>query len=181
MIYCASRREGAFGETIARFRPDLTLLARLKEITDSTPDNLEQEMGKIPADWRSKRTIGVASLDSSLLCVDLATGESIQYFREVLAPIGVRLGLPDIDLSTFTTSKRPLTQAAARHIYELKDQQGNPQFDGIRYISRLNSEWECWAFFDARIRFSTVNVENILANDSALRSVARLFKLTIEP
>lgn len=34
MVYCATERAGAFGETIARFRPSVRLLAGLEEVED---------------------------------------------------------------------------------------------------------------------------------------------------
>jgi hypothetical protein len=36
-VYCATRSVAAFGETIARFRPSLKLLAQLERIDDAEP------------------------------------------------------------------------------------------------------------------------------------------------
>jgi hypothetical protein len=180
-IYCATQRAAAFGETTARFRKDPALLEGLRGVENALPDNLEAEAGVITADWRSKRSVGVATLDTGLQCVDFVAIETMQHLRPKLLRLARQLGFDDVDLSSFTGAKRPLTQAAAALIFEETDDWGNPRFAGIRYISRLNPNWECWAFFDARIRIETIEVQDILAHDTDLQAVASLFGLTIQP
>ena len=66
-VYCATQRAAAFGETVARFRPSIVLLAHLAEVEDD--ESVEQALagavdpedpyrGLIPADWRLLRRIG---------------------------------------------------------------------------------------------------------------------------
>lgn len=179
MLYCASQPEAAFGETTAHFRADLALLARLHAIP-ADPDHLDDEIGVIPKDWCTQRSLGIAVLDPGLRCVDFAAAQTIQHLRSALADLAHSLGLDDVDLSTFTSRQRPFTQAAARYLYELTDELNNPSIEGIRYISRLSADWECWAFFDARIRISTIEVQDITSSDPGLQAAARLFNLRIE-
>lgn len=66
VIYCATSRAAALGETIARFRPDLELLAKLEEIEDDEPISPEPQGGVVPEEWRLSRRLGATRLDESL-------------------------------------------------------------------------------------------------------------------
>ena len=191
-IYCATQRAGTFGETLARFRPSVALLAQLAEIDDDEP--LEQSLagavdprdphpGLIPADWRLRRRIGHTVLDPSLRFVDLAAVETMQVLRAALAPVLERLGIADIDLSSVTSPQRRFTQEIARYVHAQHDDRSRPRFAGIRYLSRLNPAWECWAVFDDRIRHATGCPglpTAVLADDADLIQVATQFNLTLE-
>ncbi|HET7478974.1 MAG TPA: RES domain-containing protein [Rubrobacteraceae bacterium] len=54
-VYCATERAGAFGETIARFRPSMELLAGLEEVEDDEPLDPELRGGVVPEEWRLSR------------------------------------------------------------------------------------------------------------------------------
>jgi hypothetical protein len=191
-IYCATQRAAVFGETMARFRPSVALLAQLSAIEDDEPlelalagavDPVDPHRGLVPADWRQRRRVGHTVLDPSLCFVDLAAGETMQYLRATLAPVAKRLGVADIDLSVVTGPQRRLTQEIARSIHDQRDQNGGPRFAGIRYLSRLNAEWECWAVFDDRMRHVAGCPglpTRIPPDDADLIQVARQFNLTIE-
>jgi len=191
-IYCATQRAAAFGETMARFRPSVALLAQLNAIEDDEPleralagavDPTDPHRGLVPADWRQRRRVGHTVLDPSLRFVDLAAGETMQYLRAALAPVAKQLGVADIDLSVVTGPQRRLTQEIARSIHDQRDRNGRPRFAGIRYLSRLNGEWECWAVFDDRMRHVAGCPglpTSIPRDDADLIEVARQFNLTIE-
>ncbi len=192
VIYCATQRAGAFGETLARFRLSLPLLAGLEAINDD--ESLEESLGGsvdpqdthrglIPADWRLRRHLGHTRLDPNLRFVDVDAGASIQHLRAPLAALAVKLGKRDVDLSVIAGAERPITQACARYIYEQVDDEGQPAFAGIRYLSRLNAQWECWAVFDDRLRhepgFPSLPA-SIFPDDPDLETVAHLFEITIQ-
>lgn len=191
-IYCATQRAATFGETVARFRVSLPLLSALQEIDDHEPigeslrgavDPDEPGHGLLPADWRMRRRIGHTVLDPSLRFVDLSDVGTMQHLRTGLAPLADRLGIIDVDLSSVTSQQRRFTQGIARYIYDQVDEIGHPRFAGIRYPSRLNPEWECWAIFDDRIRHlpGWPNIpSSFFPDDPDLQEVARLFGLTIE-
>lgn len=192
MIYCATQRAATFGETMARFRVSMRLLEQLATIDDDEPLDLslqgavdpdDPRHGLIPAEWRMRRRIGHTLLDPSLMFVDVSHADTMQHLREVLAPLAVRLGIPDIDLGSLSSPQRRFTQGVARYIHEQRDDAGYPRFAGIRYTSRLNLEWECWAVFDDRIRQldgMPATATSFFADDADFQAVARLFGLTIE-
>lgn len=192
IIYCATQRAATFGETLARFRVSLPLLSALEAIDDDEPiaqslrgvvDPDDPRHGLLPADWRMRRRIGHTVLDPSLRFVDLSHPETMQSLRTALSPLAERLGIIDVDLSSVTSPQRRFTQGIARYVHEQVGEVGQPRFAGIRYPSRLNPEWECWAVFDDRIRHMPgwPNIPtSFFPDDPDLQAVARLFGLTIE-
>lgn len=186
-IYCSTQRAGAFGETLARYRRSVSLIddlqrfAAARDAAESVTEDLDDsydpehpERRLLPASWRLDRYMGVAWLDPSLRFVDITRVQSLNHLGVTLAVEAHRLGITDVDLSIITSAQRAFTQACARYVY-LKG------FAGIRYLSRLNTEWECWAFFIDRARILGEEFpESIHASDTDLLAVARLFHLTIE-
>lgn len=174
ILYLASQPEGAYGETVAQFRPSVTTLSRHG---GRLPFGTRPA---IPRDWRVTRRLGSAVLLMTLHMVDLDAADTVQALRPVLAPVAGRLPLTDIDLSAITGPERELTQAAALYIYEQRDAQGQPLYAGMRYVSRLKREWECWAVFADRVRYRPLRVDPIDAADPHLYEAARLLDLAIE-
>ncbi|MGH3089888.1 MAG: RES domain-containing protein [Rubrobacteraceae bacterium] len=179
VIYCATHRAGAFGETIARYRQSPTLPPELEEIADDDPDDPELEGGILPEEWRLERRLGCTLLDDDLLFADFTVPEATQTLTEVLASWLVRFRLSEFDMSVITSQQRRLTQEAARYVYELAD--SGLVFAGIRYLSRLNTEWELWAIFDDRMVHTPEDLfEIIRADDDDLMEAASRFDITID-
>ncbi len=88
VVYCATGRAGAFGETVARFRPSLELLAGLKQVEDEEPLDPELEGGIIPEEWRLSPRLGSTRLAPGLPFADLAAPETMRVLREELADKG---------------------------------------------------------------------------------------------
>lgn len=191
IVYCASKRAGAFGESLARYRHSLTLLARLQTVADSEESfddataelvaASDEQRGVVPFDWRFTRQLGSTLLDPALIFADITEAETLSYLRAAIAPIAVRLHLSDFDLSTVLGPKRGITQACARHIRDLRDAAGGSRFAGIRYPSRLNQDWICWAVFEDRLKHTLQNIETpISIDDAGFREAARVLDLSVE-
>jgi hypothetical protein len=180
VIYCATRPVGAFGETVARYRRSPRLLAALRNIEDDEPLDPELEGGIVPEEFRLKRTLGTTRLSDDLLFADFAVGETLTILREELANWLVRLDLEDFDLSTVTSQLRRLTQEAARYVYELAGL-GHTSFAGIRYLSRLDPNWELWAIFHDRMaHFPEEVAGEIRVDNPDLQEAAKVLHLTVE-
>lgn len=191
IVYCASERAAAFGETLARYRRSMSLLALMREVEDdeeSLEDALEglldandEQRGIVPLDWRFKRQIGATVLDPSLTFAAIAEPESVAHLRAALATQVRSLGLPEFDLGTVTSHDRRITQLCARYIYEHRDEGGQPSFAGISYPSKLNRHWICWAVFADRMLHTPYNLETTIdPNDPDFLEAARLLDLSIE-
>ncbi len=181
IVYCATERAGAFGETIARFRPSVGLLAGLEAVEDDEALDPELEGGVVPEEWRLSRRVGSTRLAPDLLFADLPAPETMRVLRRELAAVVGEPGLEDIDLSAVTGPHRRLTQEVARYVYEQTDDTGRPIFAGICYLSRLNPGWELWAVFHDRMRHEPGEVaEPIQARDQGLVEAATLLGLRVE-
>jgi hypothetical protein len=177
-IYCATQRAGAFGETIARFRRSPRLVEGLRTVDAKEPFETELEGGVLPEEWRLGRRLGSTRLDEGLVCADLASAETFQILTEELAPLLVRFGLTEFDLSLITSRRRRVTQEAARYAYELA---GSGQiFAGVRYLSRLNPAWELWAVFhDRMVHLPEELSETVREDDPGLEEAASVLGIEI--
>ena len=137
VLYAASQRLACFIETLARFRPDLLLLAELSAI-EGDDDFLA--LGSLPREWLAVRVMGKANIDG--VFADIYAASWVSHLRKTLAAEALRLGVKDIDLSTLENAEpRRLTQLASRQAYRLN-------FSGIFYRSRFGHSLENWAIFE---------------------------------
>jgi hypothetical protein len=167
VLYASSQQVSCYIETLARFRPDLSLLAELREI--SGEDDFFPA-GQVPLDWTTNRLIGTASVDGNY--ASIYASEWITFLRRKLATECLRLGIRDLDTSVLQAgAPRQITQLASRVVYEL----GLP---GICYPSRYGHDLENWALFEPfHIQHS---VSNPIANeDPALIEALRILGLKI--
>jgi RES domain len=137
VLYASSQRLACFVETLARFRPDLSLLAELDVIEG---ENDFVTLGTLPRDWLTVRTMGSAKIDG--VFADIYGIVWVSQLRRTLAGEALRLGMKDIDLSSLERAEpRRLTQLASREAYLLS-------FAGIFYRSRYGQTLENWALFE---------------------------------
>ena len=181
VLYCATRRAGAYGETIAPYRKNPSLRVKLEEIADDEPLDRELEGGILPKEFRTSRVIGTTQLHERSLFANVADGRTMTVLRREMWTWVERLGLPDFDLSAATSKQRRLTQETARYVYELADE-GHTVFSGIRYPSRLHEDWELWAIFHDRMEHSPEEPAGVIAEDDPeLREAANVLGIEIEP
>ncbi len=167
VIYTSSQRLGCFLETLARFRPDLTLLAEFAEIEgddDFTP------LATIPASWLIARLIGTAQADGQY--ADIYAPEWIALLRRELASTVISLGLSELDAATLQAGRpRQLTQEASLVVFR-------HGLDGIFYRSRYGHSIENWAIFEP-FPLSNMSATAIVAEDPDLQTALRLHGLTM--
>lgn len=176
VLYLASQSAGAFAEALAGLRPHPALLTH----AGITAPQSRLARPVVSAQWRAARRIGATLLHPRLPFADIVAPETVQALREALSSVAVALGLNDIDLSSLSGPQRLFTQEVARFIYDVHDDAGTPCYAGIRYLSRLNLGWECWAVFSDRLLHQVIQVETIAADNPGLFDAARILKLSIE-
>jgi hypothetical protein len=167
VIYTSSQRLGCFLETLARFRPDLTLLADLAEIEgedDFTP------LATVPASWLVARLIGTAQTEGEY--ADIYAPGWVALLRRELASTAVALGLSEIDAATLQAGRpRQLTQEASLVVFR-------HGLDGIFYRSRYGHTIENWAIFEP-FPLRNNSASAIVAGDPDLQAALRLHGLTM--
>ena len=174
--YFATEPGACFGETLSRFRPN-PLLA------DAAEEEGFMGVGQVPADWRHQRVLLRAELTPtaarpSLQFLDVEARKTREYLRTALGPILAYYELDDLDVATIRGADRRITRWIAKWAQEAWDENGERIFAGIRYLSRLDTEWECWAVFDD-VGLLETEREPITRQHPALRSIARAYKLTV--
>jgi hypothetical protein len=162
VLYASSQRLACFVETLARFRPDLSLLAEFEEIDGS---NDFFPLGVLPQEWLADRVMDNAELNG--IFADIYAISWVSHLRRSLASEAMRLGVQDIDLSTLERAEpRRLTQLASRQVYVLN-------FAGIFYRSRYGHSLENWAVFEP-FPLANANSSNIDSDDPDLLEALRL-------
>lgn len=137
VLYASTQRLACFVETLARFRPDLSLLAELSEIDGEDDFN---PLGTLPAEWLEQRVMGQAALSGNF--ADVYSVSWVSHLRRSLAPEALRLGFHDVDASTLERAEpRRLTQLASREVYR-------HGYEGLYYRSRYGHSLENWAIFE---------------------------------
>ena len=169
VLYAATQRVSCFVETLARFRPDLALIAELQAIAgedDHVP------LGTVPSDWYAPRVMGEATVTGAY--ADLYGASWVSHLRQALAKDCIALGLEDLDDSVLQQGEpRRLTQLASLKVNEAG-------LDGIYYRSRYGHDLENWALFEPfRINAPKAPVE-IRPDDVDFREACGLLGLKID-
>jgi RES domain len=177
VLYTSSRRLGAFVETLARFRPDLSVVAELNAIEG---DDDAPPPGIVPLRWLQGRRIGKATVPGSF--VDIGDAGSLATLRIHLAARAIHYGLNEIDAATIRLdAPRRFTQEASRLIYEWHEEQGDCA--GICYRSRLGDQFVNWAIFepppDAELELGDSDLNEIEPDDPDLLEALHLLGLKL--
>jgi hypothetical protein len=178
VLYASGRRDGAFAETLARFRADLDIAAELRSIEGDPEDVGYPDAiagGVVPSEWPRSRAAGVATHDGSF--VDIAHSDSLAHLRAALADRVLHYGFDDLDAGELRRrAPRAFTQEISRYVFEhARDDAGQP-VSGIRYRSRLGDDLVNWAIFEPNAP-SNARSERIEPDDADLRAVFRTFGL----
>ena len=167
VLYASSARLGCFLETLARYRPDLTLLAELQEIEgqdDFVPPSI------VPREWFAPRVMGSAEAHGQF--ADVGASEWIATLRRSLTPLLIQLGIPDFDASVLQRGgTRRLTQDFSQFVYR-------QHYNGIRYLSKYGHDIENWALFEPA-DLTSRQCEPIRPEDPDLIGALRIFNLVV--
>jgi hypothetical protein len=144
VLYGATTPQGAYAETLAAFRPRASMIAALSAM-GAEPGRVAP--GQVPASWPASRRLRSFDVIGALPFVDVESPITHTYLTAHAASVLVHYGVENLDVATVRGPGRLLTRAIAGWLYTRTDQHGQPQFAGIRYMSRLG-DFECWAIFD---------------------------------
>lgn len=166
VLYAASQEVSCYVETLARFRPDLTLMEELREIKG---DDDFLPVGHVPLNWCDNRVIGTASADGNY--ADIYAVEWIAILRRKLVSDCLRMGLRDLDASALqNSSPRALTQLVSRIVYDMG-------LAGVYYRSRFGHNLENWALFEP-CRIGRTKSRRVAPDDLALNEAMTILGLT---
>jgi hypothetical protein len=170
VLYASSQRLSCFLETLARFRPDLTLLAELQAI-EGEDDFFP--LTQIPRAWCDVRVLGTGTSHGDY--ADIYAAQWLGHLRNVLSAECLKLGLTDLDLAVLQQGQpRRLTQRASLEIYKTG-------LSGIYYRSRYGHDLENWAIFEPFDLQITTGYEAISPRDPDLLRACAILGVEIEP
>lgn len=172
VLYLASSAEGCFAETLARFRPTAAMRAIVAD-----EDPVFVVVGGVPKDWRAQRQLITVEAVAPLPFIDIENPATHEYLTAVLAAQLDARGIQQLDTAAVRGPDRALTRAISTWAYAAMNEDGDPQYSGIRYKSRLGDH-ECWSVFDGtdlRLR----SRRPIELTDADLTTVADQFGLRI--
>jgi RES domain len=175
VLYFATDLRGCCGETLSRFRPS----PAAELVKEEWRERHFMEVGGVSQEWRQRRTaVRVQVVDPNWRFLDVETSATVQHLRRVLALGLSALGLDDLDISDVRGRDRRITRLISSWAFHATDDEGAVRFGGIRYKSRLDSDWECWAVFHD-VELIAVETRPLLKATPELQEVARLYGLTI--
>lgn len=176
VCYFATRLEGCYGETLARFRPDPGL-------AEFATDEGHMGLGEVPQDWRMRRLavrvrFGTSPRLPNAQFLDVESLDTRRILRRDLAPLLALYGYNDLDVPTVRGADRRITRWISKWAFGQRDENNVPLYAGIRYLSRLSSDWECWAVFQD-VPIEELERRPVLREDPALRATAHHYDLTL--
>ena len=167
VLYASSQRLGCYVETLARFRPDLSLLLELEGISGG---NDFFPLGTVPLEWLDERLIGSAGVEGSF--ADIYASGWISELRHRLAADCLALGFPDLDLAALQNAQpRRLTHLASRVVFR-------KGLVGVYYPSRYGHDLENWAIFEPFDCLSPLSSAKPLESDPELIGACEILGIT---
>ncbi|MGC5629553.1 RES family NAD+ phosphorylase [Georgenia sp. Z1344] len=169
VLYAATDIEGCYREVLARLRPSPAMV----ELAEDGGEHMRP--GSIAADWRQTRRRFELATPAALPFVDVEHQDTWNVLdRDLVLPAGVE----HLDVGHVRGADRLLTRAIASWAYAQADDDGDPLYSGLRYMSRTG-DFECWAIFDGTPVVDAAPAGEIALDDPALARVASAFRLTM--
>jgi hypothetical protein len=110
--------------------------------------------------------------------LDVESAPTRTLLRRELGHLLAYYDYDDLDVATVRGGDRRITRWIGKWAFDQRDAAGQPVYAGVRYLSRLNSDWECWAVFKYA-QIDELERKPILRSDRDLAKVARLYDLTV--
>lgn len=177
IVYFATELQACFAETLARLRPD----PKLRELVEDEWFAAHRfRPSWVSQGWRLRRTAVRVKVEPRPF-LDVTTMGSLLALREELALGLAALGYHDLDLGLVQGPDRRVTRLIAAWAYhQEQDDAGSitHRYAGIKYTSRLNHDWACWAVFP-ETDFEEIEAKPIDREMPELLEIAEKFGLRV--
>lgn len=175
VLYFGTSQEACFGETLADFRSD----PKLTFIKDEWEERGFMMLGGVPADWRLQRIVVQASVAwEPVRLLNVENGDVLALLWRELGPTLTMLGHDRLDIDVIRGPDRRVTRLISQWAYGQNDVDGAPMFDGVRFLSCHDTDWECCAVF-GHVPLNEEERESILLENPALQQVAKRYGLRL--
>lgn len=175
ILYTATTKGGAFAETLARFRPTTGLIEKMRQVQGVDDADQHDTPGAVDDSWFDLRRLRAVQMVDPLPFVDVDDPRTHTFLTQHAARDLLGVGMSNLDVATLRGPDRRVTRAIASWLYARTNEDGTPQFSGLRYGSRLGA-YECWAIFDGTTVDSVA--EERIGEQPELGEVMETFGLT---
>lgn len=182
-LYCGTTPEACFAETLAPFRKT-NVVSRIDLFMKEDPDegaDFDLTSGAVPADYIHSRALAHFNVNESRTFIDIDHPQTHSALNTSLGWVPPKYGFKEFDRGLLMTQDRRITRRVARHYYDLSQASDHHAWCGIRYQSRLDADYECWAMFVPPLPFDpkTAEVTQLTWADERLRAVAERLSLAL--
>lgn len=108
----------------------------------------------------------------------MESAQTHEVLTTAMAAELVDLGEVGIDVAGVRGRNRLLTRAITSWAFDQRDAAGRPVYGGLRYLSRVDTRFECWAVVGGA-EFWETKTSPIDSGAAELVSVAELYKLRV--
>lgn len=182
-LYCSTTPEGAFAETIARYRNRPGLLDRIDRFLTGQPDSdydFPLSPGRVPDEYFTNRVLGHVTVDPAVRFVDVDHPHTHSAATAALEPLLAKHGLQSVDRGVMYHPDRRLTRPIARYYWQLARSGDHHDWAGLRYMSRLGPDWECWAVWEPNpLLAHDATITTLLRDHPDLQAAAAKIDVTI--
>jgi hypothetical protein len=181
VLYFADELEACFAETLADLRAKPALVDLVRDEWNAA--NWLKPCA-VPASWRLRRTAVKVKVDHDQKFLDVTDMQTILTLRTELALRLSSIGYSDLDMGLVQGADRRVTRMISEWAYlQTIDQESDYdedlyRFAGIKYTSRLNHEWTCWAVFPD-VDLAQVEAAPVERETPELLAIAERFGLRI--
>lgn len=174
VLYFSTTLDACFGETLSRYRTD----PKLAFLEDEWREYGFMARGSVPQDWRTRRTAVRVRIGTEGLFLDVEALRTRQALQKALGADLLRFGVDDLDVAAIRGRDRRVTRLISEWAWHQRDEDGRPRFAGMRYLSRIETAWECWAVFDDA-DITELERHPVLRTTPELVRIAELYELTV--
>ncbi len=174
VLYFGTDLEACFGETLSRFRAD----PKLAFIDEEWEANRFMARGTVPKDWRMRRTAVRVLIKTDRRFLDVEALGTRKRLQRLLGPVLALFEVEDLDVAAIRGPDRRVTRLIAEWAWRQVDERGERAFAGLRYLSRIETGWECWAVFDD-VDIEELERHPILETTPELLTVAESYGLRV--
>lgn len=145
VVYFGSTWVCCFGEVLQALRPTTPMIQIVKE---EWADLGFMMCGKVEAAWRHRRTMVSVSINDPRPFVDIEHPDTHEVLTKRMAGVLAALDVDRLDVAVVRGADRRVTRSVSQWLHDQEDALGNRLYAGVRYLSKIDTDWECWAVFD---------------------------------
>jgi hypothetical protein len=188
VLYCATEPEGAVGEKLAAFMPNVAVIRRIESFLDDEPDHEYGEdyldVGLDADDIDSfEWSLAHAPATPAARFIDVWHPHTVVALFPRAAALLAAFSLKVLDRRALADERRGFTRRLGGLMRgDATAESGDLQAAGLRYESRLAPGWECWALWEPlSLDVDEVSVERVTFDTPPLRRAAELLGVVLRP